>query len=195
LSVLRITAGRDTTAITLTWFFHLISKHPNVEERLMDEINTLNPAEPLTLKNIKQLKYLDNCLSETLRLYPAVPLESRVAVKECVLPSGYTCPAATMVSVSSYFMHRRADLFPDPLRFDPDRWQSQPPHPFAYIPFYGGPQVCLGQSLALAEAKVAIVNLMRRFSFSMAPGFVPEPVKLVVLRAKDGMLMNIKPRQ
>ncbi len=161
----------------------------------MDEIHTLNPEEPLTLKSVKQLKFLDNCLSETLRLYGAVPIESRAAVKDCVLPSGYACPANALVSVSSFFMHRRPDLFPDPLRFDPDRWQSQPPHPFAYIPFYGGPQVCLGQSLALAEAKVAIVTLLRRFSFALAAGFKPEVVKQIVLRAKGGMLMTISPRQ
>ncbi len=187
-------AGRDTTAITLTWFFYLVSQHPQVEERLMEEMAALSPDEPLTLHSLKQLRYMDRCLSEVLRLYPAVPSEGRFSVQDCVLPSGHACPAGTLVTVSAYFMQRRADLFPNPLQFDPDRWLAQPPHSFAYIPFYGGPQVCLGQSLALVEAKVAIVTLMRRFSFRLQSGFTPTPVKLIVLRAQDGMKMHAEPR-
>ncbi len=160
----------------------------------MEEIGTLPADEPLTLQSIKQLRYLDRCISEVLRLYPAVPSEGRFSVKDCTLPSGHFCPANTLVTVSAYFMQRRADLFPNPLQFDPDRWHAQPPHAFAYIPFYGGPQVCLGQSLALVEAKVAIVSLMRRFSFRLADGFTPTPVKLIVLRAQGGMKMQATPR-
>merc|ERR1711991_695903 len=98
-------------------------------------------------KQLKPLRYLDWCLSETLRLYPAVPTEGRLCIKETRLPSGYTIPANTFTSVSSYLMHRRADYFPDPLAFKPERWAEHPPHSYAFIAFYGGPQVCLGQNL------------------------------------------------
>ncbi len=92
-------------------------------------------------------------------------------------------------------MHRRADYFENPLKFDPDRWTKKnalDPNGYFYIPFYGGPQLCLGQSLALAEAKVAIVVLMRRFKFSFPDGFAPNPVKQIILRSANGLMVNIK---
>lgn len=190
-------AGRDTTALTLTWFMYCMSQNPACEALVREEIarELPDPKEPITLKSLKGLKYLDWCLNETLRLYPAVPSEGRVSVKEDLLPSGHRIPPGCFVGVSSYLMHRRADYFPDPESFKPERWADPLPHPYCYIPFYAGPQTCLGQSLALAEAKTAIVVLMRRLKLNLTSGQKVVPEKFIVLRARNGVLMNVVPNQ
>lgn len=141
--------------------------------------------------DLKPLKYLDWCLNETLRLYPAVPSEGRICIKSCVLPTGEFVPEGTFCGISSYLMQRRADYYPDPLAFKPERWAEKPPHPYAFVSFYGGPQVCLGQSLALVEAKTIIVHIMKSFRLRVAPNSVVQPLKQIVLRAKFGMQMTV----
>ena len=185
-------AGRDTTAITSAWFFYLVSQNPEVEAKLRAEIEEHFPGDRVaSQQDVKSLKYLDWCLHETLRLYPAVPAEGRICIKDCVLPTGHRIPAGTFVSISSYLMQRRPDYFPDPLAFKPERWASHPPHPYAFVSFYGGAQVCLGQSLALLEMKTLAVNLLKRFTFRVEDGFLVKPKRQIVLRAAHGIRMTV----
>lgn len=166
-------AGRDTTAALLSNFFFILGKRPDVVEKLRTEIDDTLPdskGKP-TMRHLKDMTYLRYCLNETLRLYPIVPANGRVARKDIVLPSGggsdgtapLFIPKNTFVVFDSYTMQRREDLFgPEPNEFRPERWTTIRPG-WGYVPFNGGPRVCIGQQFALTEASYTIVRMLQRF--------------------------------
>lgn len=140
-------AGRDTTALLLSWFFYQLSSQPDVESRIRREIDDVVGDEgELTFDALKRLTYLQHVIQESLRLYPSVPFNGFTALQDDVLPGGYFVPKDTYVVYSAYILHRRPDLFPDPTRFDPDRFERKPPKPFEYMSFHGGPRECFPES-------------------------------------------------
>lgn len=157
-------AGRDTTACLLTWTFFLLVRHPKAMEKLRTEINC-NCPDPtsLTRTDLRKMSYLQNVLNETLRLYPPVPVNNRTAKKTTVLPTGggpdrtapILIPKGSTVAYSIYAMHRRPDLYGmDAELFRPERWDEDMPMrhdktnaTWGYLPFHGGPRVCLGRKL------------------------------------------------
>ncbi|EUC47939.1 hypothetical protein COCMIDRAFT_34506 [Bipolaris oryzae ATCC 44560] len=172
-------AGRDTTACTLTWAIYHLSVDPVITAKLRQEIiNTVGLDNKPTYENLKNMKYLQHVINETLRLYPVVPYNIRMAVKDTTLPVGGgpdgTLPigirAGTAIGYSTLVMQRRADLypptsasFPPPSAFAPDRWDSWTPKSWTYIPFNGGPRICIGQQFALTEMGYTLVRLLQRF--------------------------------
>ncbi|KAK2741586.1 hypothetical protein FQN57_005569 [Myotisia sp. PD_48] len=163
-------AGRDTTASLLSNLFNILSKRPDAWSKLQDEIAYLNGRAP-SFEEIKNLVYLRYCLNEALRLWPVVPGNGRVAIRDSVLPRGggpdgtspVLVPKGTVVSYSSYSMHRREDIYgPDAAEFNPDRWDSLRPG-WAHLPFNGGPRICLGQQFALLEASYTTIRIMQHF--------------------------------
>ncbi|PGH21354.1 hypothetical protein AJ80_03271 [Polytolypa hystricis UAMH7299] len=163
-------AGRDTTASLLADLWNMISKRPDVWAKLLAEVDQLNGEKP-TFEKIKTMKYLRYCLNEALRLFPVVPLNSRSAVRDTVLPIGggpdgksqLFVPKGTVVSYNVYAMQRRTDLYgPDAAEFRPERWEKLRPG-WEYLPFNGGPRICLGQQYALAEASYTTIRLMQHF--------------------------------
>ncbi|KAK4446132.1 cytochrome P450 alkane hydroxylase, partial [Podospora aff. communis PSN243] len=174
-----LAAGRDTTACLLSWTFFLLVRHPKVMQKVRAEISSVRDAESLTRDNLRGLKYLQNVLKEVLRLYPSVPVNTRTAVKTTILPMGggpdrkspILIPAGTAVAFSIYAMHRRPDLYGlDAELFRPERWDEDLPlfedrtnSTFGYLPFSGGPRVCLGMDFALTEAAYAIVRILQRY--------------------------------
>jgi cytochrome P450 len=161
-----LVAGRDTTACLLTWTFFLLVRHPKVLEKLREGINRdcSDPAS-LTRTDLRKMGYLQNVLKETLRLYPSVPVNTRTANKTTVLPTGggpdrtapVLIPKGSTVAYSVYAMHRRPDLYGmDAELFRPERWdEDMPMHRdktnavWGYLPFNGGPRICLGRKLQL----------------------------------------------
>eukprot|EP00002_Diphylleia_rotans_P035766 TRINITY_DN7838_c0_g1_i2.p1 TRINITY_DN7838_c0_g1~~TRINITY_DN7838_c0_g1_i2.p1 ORF type:complete len:446 (-),score=88.44 TRINITY_DN7838_c0_g1_i2:238-1575(-) len=135
-------AGRDTTAVLLTWFFYEVSLHPQVRDKIHEEIDrVLGDSDP-TSEKLEELKYLKNVLNETLRLHPSVPIDVRTSVKEDVLPNGYYIPPDSDVNYSAYITHRMEEYWGrDAHKFDPDRWEAdrirQVPS-FAFVPFHAG---------------------------------------------------------
>jgi cytochrome P450 len=172
-------AGRDTTACTLTWVIYHLSIDPTITAKFRQEIlQTVGTDRQPTYDDLKNMKYLQHILNETLRLYPVVPYNVRMALKDTTLPTGGgpdgTEPigilAGTPIGYSTLVMQRRTDLypppspsFPPPSEFAPDRWNSWTPKSWTYVPFNGGPRICIGQQFALTEMGYTLVRLFQRF--------------------------------
>ncbi|KAI9712244.1 MAG: hypothetical protein M1828_001722 [Chrysothrix sp. TS-e1954] len=172
-------AGRDTTACLLSWTFRLLVRHPNVLAKLRAEIEEVvglgSHAPPPTMSDIKRMTYLSLILKETLRLYPSVPANSREAVVRTKLPTGGgkngTAPVLVQkgqpVGYCVYAMHRRQDIYGiDAHEFRPERWENDALKDigWGYLPFNGGPRICLGQEFALLEAGYTVARLVQEFA-------------------------------
>lgn len=171
-------AGRDTTASTLSWTFYELARHPEVFKKLRQEILDSVGTNPPTYEDLKNMKYLQYTMNETLRLYPVVPFNVRMSLKDTTLPVGggpdgrqpIGIPKDTPIGYSVLVMQRRKDLYPpsdDPKmeveNFYPDRWSVWQPKPWTYIPFNGGPRLCIGQQFALTNMGYTIVRMLQRF--------------------------------
>lgn len=166
-------AGRDTTASLLSNVWWTMSKRPDIHAALRREVNGLNGARP-SFEQLKELKYLKALLNESLRLYPIVPANGRQAVRDTILPVGGGPDGKAPVFVKKgqvcawnlWRMHRRKDLYgEDAEEFKPERWlgeKSLRPG-WEFLPFNGGPRICLGQQFALTEASYVTVRLMQEF--------------------------------
>jgi cytochrome P450 len=173
-------AGRDTTAATLSWTLYELSRHPAAVRRLRDEIlATVGPTRTPAYADLKGMRYLQNIMNETLRLYPVVPFNVRLALRDCTLPRGggpdgdQPVPVLkdTPIAYSTIIMQRCANLYPPtggeglapPDKWSPERWQTWQPRPWQYIPFNGGPRICIGQQFALTEMAYVLTRLFQRF--------------------------------
>ncbi|KAI9054533.1 hypothetical protein LZ554_001689 [Drepanopeziza brunnea f. sp. 'monogermtubi'] len=164
-------AGRDTTASLLSNTFHVLARRPDIWKRLKAEVDELGGMKP-EYETLRNMKYLKNLLNESLRLYPVVPGNARFANNDTTLPHGggpdgsspIYIPKGAVVAYSVYSMHRRKDVFgPDAEDFNPDRWDEGLRPGWAYLPFNGGPRICVGQIFALTEASYTIVRLLQEF--------------------------------
>ncbi|KAJ3737799.1 cytochrome P450 [Lentinula guzmanii] len=172
-----LVAGRDTTASLLTFAIYVLTERPELTERLRKEIlDFVGPHACPTYKNIADMKYLRAFLNETLRLYPAVPFNSRYSKTPIILPAKtgrppLYIPAGVKCVYSVFLMHRREDLWgPDALEFDPDRFideraqQYLTPNPFIFMPFNAGPRICIGQQFAYNEASYFLIRFLQSFT-------------------------------
>lgn len=190
-------AGRDTTAVLLTWTFYYLSLHPDVEEKIIDEISNVIGNDELNAKNIKKLNYLKYVLQEVLRLRPPVPVDGYISTQDDILPGGFEIKKGTHVVYVSKDMHVREDYFDNPTEFIPERFKEPngcipgKSHPAVYVPFHFGPRSCLGKEMAYEEAKVMICKLLTSgFKFRLRKGFEPELKHSLILTSKNGMQMN-----
>ncbi|KAL8635483.1 MAG: hypothetical protein Q9228_007030 [Teloschistes exilis] len=163
-------AGRDTTASLLGSLWFILANRPDIWTKLRQEVDALAGEHP-TFEQLKNMRYLKYCLNETLRLYPVVPHNTRMSVTDTVLPLGggalgrspLLIPKGTIVGWSLYAMHRRKDFFGEDAEvFKPERWEKLRPG-WEYLPFNGGPRICIGQQFALTEASYTTVRLMQEF--------------------------------
>ncbi|KAH6637436.1 cytochrome P450 52A12 [Boeremia exigua] len=168
-------AGRDTTASLLSFVYTLFIKHPEVYQKLravvLEEFGTYNNPRNITFSTLKSCNYLQWILNETLRLHPVVPLDGRRALKDTTIPTGggpngdkpIYVRKGVQVDYSVYVIHRRKDLWgEDADEFRPDRWDGRKSG-WEYLPFNGGPRICIGQQFALTEAGYVLVRLAQRF--------------------------------
>ncbi|KAF8598853.1 cytochrome P450 [Ceratobasidium sp. AG-I] len=181
-----LVAGRDTTAATLTFAVYLLAMNPDVMQKLRKEIfDHVGQSNYPTSDNFREMKYLRAVINETLRLFPAVPVNERTAIKSTVFRSGgkeFYVPAGANTSYSVIHMHRRKDLWgPDADSFDPDRWIDDrlkkylTPNPFIFLPFNAGPRICLGQQFAYNESSFFLTRLLQRVeSIELVPEAHPE---------------------
>lgn len=193
-------AGHDTTASAMTWFLYCIARHPEQQQMVMDEVDQLfgDSDRPCTTQDATELKYLECCIKETLRLYPSVPAVMRCLTEDVEI-GGYTLPAGVSVALMIYGMHHNPSVYPDPEEFKPERFlpeNSVGRHPFSFIPFSAGPRNCIGQKYGLLEIKVVLVNLLRRFRFSVKDASTPMliPSSEVVLKPKNGVPLILSKR-
>ncbi|KAF7978575.1 hypothetical protein HWV62_45513 [Athelia sp. TMB] len=171
-------AGRDTTAATLTFLAYFLGQHPEVFQRLREEVlASVGPTARPTYDDVRDMKYLRAVINETLRLFPAVPFDIRETTQDTTWPSTdptqkpIFVPAGTTTSYSVFVMHRRTDLWgPDALEFDPDRFLDErqkrylSKNPFIFAPFNAGPRICLGQQFAYNEMSYFLIRLMQSFA-------------------------------
>jgi cytochrome P450 len=190
-------AGHETTANALTWTLYLLSQHPAIESRLLAELDTVLGSRPPTIEDYPKLAYTEQVFAESMRLYPPVYAFSR-RVMEPVQIDDHTIPPGAVVFVPIWAIHRKATYYPDPLRFDPDRFTpaARAARPrYSYLPFSHGPRNCIGEHFAWMEGVLVLATLYQRFLFRLAPGQRVEPQPLLTLRSKYGMNMRICARR
>jgi cytochrome P450 len=188
-------AGHETTANALAWTFYLLSRHPSVRETMEAEIDALAKprGEAVTIDDLKRLPYTLAVFKEAMRIYPPVYLVGRRAMKDVVI-GDVLVRRNTLVFINTIGIHHRADLWPEPEAFRPERFlgdkEKQLPR-CAYMPFGAGPRVCIGNHFALMEAHVLLATIARHARFHVMS---PSPVRfdpLVTLRPKDGILTRV----
>ncbi|KAG2221435.1 hypothetical protein INT45_005240 [Circinella minor] len=202
-----IIAGRDTTAQALSWAFYLLMNHPRVEEKLLDEINQYFPNDHKELNApeyydlIKKLTYAHAVFYETLRLYPSVPSNGKIALTDDILPDGTHVKKGELVQWVPYAMGRSTKIWgADAKDFIPERWISKDGslkrEPAGRWPaFHAGPRICPGQNLATLEALIAMTLLLKRYKFKLVPGQNIMYETSLTCPMKEGMNVTVEYRQ
>ncbi|XP_031479103.1 cytochrome P450 86B1-like [Nymphaea colorata] len=208
-----ILAGRDTSSVALAWFFWLLHKNPNVETRILDEIHSvlkqrdeLNLGQMGTNDNIvftpnelKRMEYLHAALSESLRLYPSVPIEFKEALADDVFPDGNRIKKSARIFYSIYSMGRMESIWgKDCGEFKPERWikegQFVSESQFKYAVFNAGPRLCLGKKFAYNQMKMVAASLLLRYSVCVVKDHPVKPKLTTTLYMKNGLQVLFKPR-
>jgi cytochrome P450 len=161
-----LVAGHETTATTLSWLFWRLTQHPEIQDKLRAEIN----AGPMDPTRILQLPYLDAVIKETLRLNPIIPFVARWVV-EPVTIAGHTIPKNVMIAPCIFLSHRRADHWPEPERFHPERFLDKRLSGNEFFPFGGGSRRCIGMAFALFEIKIIVAEAVSRLKLLPKPGY------------------------
>lgn len=190
-------AGHETTANALTWTWYLLAQHPRAEAHFHAELEAVLGERLPTVEDVERLPYARRVLSEALRLYPPAWIMGRQSLAAFEV-GGYTLPAGATVIMSQWAMHHDPRFWPDPFRFDPDRWtaEAQAERPrFAYFPFGGGPRVCIGEPFAWMEGILLLATLGQRWWMRLAPGQKVELNPGITLRPRHGMTMRLERRQ
>ena len=189
-------AGYETIANALTWTWYLLSQNPEAEHRFHAELDSVLGTQDAGYEDVGRLTYTEMVLAESMRLYPPAWAMGRLALEDFAL-GPYFLPRNTTVFMSQYIMHRDCRYFPDPERFDPERWrpEAKAARPrFCYFPFGGGARQCIGESFAWMEGILILATLGRRWRLKHVPGHRVEPQPLITLRPKYGMQMILEER-
>jgi cytochrome P450 len=185
-------AGHETVASALTWTWLLLAQHPAAGDAVREEVlGTLGQRAP-TSADLARLPLLRGAFAESLRLYPPAWVISRKAIAADVV-RGYAVPAGALVVVSTYVLHRRAASWETPERFLPSRFVGESEHHrFSYLPFGGGPRVCIGNEFALTEAALVLARVIQRMRLSLSSEASPQVDALVTLRPRGGLWVRAR---
>lgn len=192
--------GHDTTTAGIAWALLMLGLNPDWQERVHAEIVDIfqDSDRAATVQDFTEMKVLDRVIKETLRLYPSVPIIGRT-LSEDVQLGPYTVPAGCTVNVDIHHLHRDEGFFPDPHRFDPDRFlpeNAEGRHPYAYIPFSAGARNCIGQKFAVYEEKSILSSIVRNYRFKAAVDKMDDVDKIfeLILRPIDGIPLVFEKR-
>ncbi|MEU5999038.1 cytochrome P450 [Streptomyces sp. NPDC047197] len=190
-------AAHHTTGVAVSWSLHLLGHHPEAADRVAAELDqVLGERATPDYGDLRRLTYLDMVLKESMRLFPPGPYGARETTEDLVL-GPYEIPAGTTVFYPFWAVHLNPEHWPEPERFDPERFTPQEvakrPR-LAYVPFGIGPRSCEGAALATIEAQLVLAVLLKRLRFRPAPGHEVTPVERFVLWARDGIRMTVRPR-
>ncbi|ONI91662.1 cytochrome P450 [Actinosynnema sp. ALI-1.44] len=192
-----VMAGYHTSGVAVSWALHLLAGHPEIAGRLRDEVDGVLGDRPApSYDDLKALDYLDRVVKESMRRYPPGPYAARELAQDTEI-GGYRVQAGTTLMYPIWAIHLNPAQWPDPERFDPDRFTpaaSERRAKFAFIPFGFGPRSCEGAALAMAEIKLVVAVLVKRFEFTPVPGHVVTPVERFVLWARDDIRMTLTSR-
>jgi cytochrome P450 len=188
-------AGHETTANVLSWAWFLLGQNPEAEEKLIEELGRVLGGRVPTPADLPRLVYTDTVLREAMRLYPPVWVIGRRALAPFRLGE-YELPANTNVLISQLILHRDARYFPEPEKFDPERWSANDPRAaslprFAYFPFGGGPRVCIGAGFAMMEAVLLLATIAQQYRIRIAPGLKVKMQTTVTLRPRNGIPVTL----
>lgn len=189
-------AGHETTANALTWTWYLLSQNPECEARLHQELDTVLEGRAPSMADLPALRYSEMVFAEAMRLYPPAWAIGRMS-KEPFELGGLSIAAKSICILSPYVTQRDARWFPDPERFDPDRWtqEARDARPkFSYYPFGGGARVCIGERFAWMEGVLILATLAQKWKLRLDPSQRVEPLPLITLRTKYGMKMRVEAR-
>ncbi len=188
------TAGHETTATSLAWTLHLLTQHPDVVTRIKDELNSvLGSRSQFMADDLRALPYLAQVINESLRLYPPAWVMSRLSLGPDRL-ANFTIDAQQGVLLSPYVLHHDPENWPNPERFDPDRFapeQVKTRHPYAFLPFGGGPRLCIGNQFALMELQALLATLLHRFDIRAVSGTSISAQPLITLRPKQNVYVYL----
>ena len=175
--------------MTLGWLFYLLDRRPEVETRLLAEIDTVLERRPATAADIDRLPYARMVIDEAMRLYPPAHSMTRFALGPDQL-GDVAIPAHSVVVVSPWLIHRNPALWPDPDSFDPERFspaRSEGRARYSFIPFGAGPRICLGAGFAITEAVLVLATILQHWRVRMVPEHPVEPIALITLRPRFGL--------
>jgi len=158
--------------MALTWTWYLVSRHPDVEARLHAELDRALHGGSPAAADLVQLPYTEMVVREAMRLYPPAAGFAREPIEDVTI-GGYTVPKGSLVTVNTYALHRDQRFFEEPERFNPERfaaeWEDRIPR-YAYLPFGGGPRVCIGNGFAMMEARLILATVARRWRLTVGAG-------------------------
>jgi len=190
-------AGYETVANALSWTWYLLSQNPECERRFHEEIDHEVQGRIPSYDDIPRLRYVEMVMAESMRLYPPAWAMGRYALRDFRL-GDFCLPAKTTVLTSQFVMHRDPRYFPDPLRFDPERFTPEAKArriKFTYFPFGAGFRQCIGESFAWMEGVLLLATIGQKWKFKLVPGHQVEPEPLITLRPKYGMKMIVEARR
>ena len=186
-------AGYETTSNALSWTWYLLSQHPAVFQAMRAEARQVLGSRQPIYSDLPDLSYTRNVFQEGIRLYPPAWVLGRRAIQDDAV-GGFRIPAGTIIAISPYTVHRHLDFWENPEQFDPDRFQPERfagMHRYAYIPFGGGPRLCIGNHFAFLEAQIILAMIARQFYPRLLPGLTVRPNPIFILRADRSMLMEL----
>ena len=186
-------AGHETTAVSMTWLWYLLSQNPEVMAKLKAELEEVLGGRSAQLEDLPKLRYTRMVIDETLRMYPPGWIIGRRALEEDVI-GGYHIPKDTNVLLLTHYIHHREDLWERPHDFWPERWATEKVKnlpKMAYFPFGGGPRLCIGNNFALMEMTFMLATLAQKFSPKYEGEQAPKVSPLITLRPKGKMEMSL----
>uniref|UniRef100_A0A0K8TV56 Cytochrome p450 n=1 Tax=Epiphyas postvittana TaxID=65032 RepID=A0A0K8TV56_EPIPO len=194
--------GHDTTAAGSSFFLSMMGVHQDIQDKVIEEIDQIfgDSDRPATFQDTLEMKYLERCLMETLRMYPPVPIIARHIKQDITLPSnGKKVPAGATVIITTYKLHRRPDVYPNPNKFDPDNFlpeRSANRHYYAFVPFSAGPRSCVGRKYAMLKLKIILSTILR--NFRVQSDLKESDFKLqadIILKRAEGFKIKLQPRK
>lgn len=193
-------AGQDSVGAATAFCLFMLAQHPVYQQHCLNELNDIfgDDDRPPTIQDIRAMRYLEQCIKETLRLFPSVPLIARKLTEEVRL-STCSIPAGSSVLIFPYATHRLKRIYPDPERFNPERFapeQCDKRNPYAFIPFSAGPRNCIGNKFAYIEMKTVISTLLRQFELLPVEGKTKvNAIFRITIRAAGGLYVHFKSRK
>lgn len=194
--------GHDTTAAGSSFFLSMMGIHQSIQDKVVQELDEIfgDSDRPATFADTLEMKYLERCLMETLRMYPPVPIIARQLNQDVKLVSGdYTLPAGATIVIGTFRIHRLPEIYPNPNKFDPDNFlpeRSANRHYYAFIPFSAGPRSCVGRKYAMLKLKILLSTILRYYR--VTSDIKEEDFQLqadIILKRAEGFKIKLEPRK
>jgi len=192
-----VIGGHETSASALTWIWYELDRHPDIRERMIEEVDRVVGEEPLRIEHVKELVFTKMVIDETLRLHPPFWFENR-NIKESIELGGHRLPPGAIVAFSRYSLHRHPQFWQNANRFDPERFlpdqEENPRSSYAFVPFGGGPRVCIGLHFATIELLVIVAVITQQYRLRTAPENRHEMTAALTMIPKYGHQVRLEKR-